>query len=318
MTLHPTLKEIITVTKAANNPPLSRVPLAEIRKGPMKIRPLAGEPKPLAKVMNHIIHHEEGNLLVRLYYPKENTLLPVLLYFHPGGFVKGDIDAHDPTCRALADASGCLIASMNYPLSPENPFPKALNAAKAVLHWISSHPKEISSDGRIAIGGEDAGGNLAAVLTQEVRDEPHPDISFQVLIYPQTDLTCSSLSHLEYGSGYLLEKESIEWYRKQYLDSDHDLTDPRISPLYFPDFSSLPPALILTAEYDPMRDEGESYAQKLKEKGVPVKLKRYKGMVHGFFQMAGLLDDARLAIQEVGETLKAHFKLEYTDHVSKF
>lgn len=309
MTLHPTFKEIIKVTKAANNPPLSRVPLAEIRKGPMKILPLAGESRPLAKVMNHIIHYKKENLLVRLYYPKANTSLPVFLYFHPGGFVKGDIDAHDPICRTLADASGCLVASMNYPLSPENPFPEALNAAKVVLYWISSHPKEISSDGRIAIGGEDAGGNLAAVLTQEVRDEPHLNISFQVLIYPQTDLTCSMLSHQEYGSGYLLERESIEWYREQYLDGDHDLTDPRISPLYSSDFSSLPPALILTAEYDPMRDEGESYAQKLKEKGISVKLKRYQGMVHGFFQMAGLLDDARLAIQEVGETLKTHFCL---------
>ncbi|MCB1110957.1 MAG: alpha/beta hydrolase [Chlamydiia bacterium] len=309
MTLHPTLKEIITVTKEANNPPLSRLPLAEIRKGPMKMRPLAGEPVPVAKVMNHIIHHEEGNLLIRLYYPKENTSLPVLLYFHPGGFVKGDIDAHDPTCRALADASGCLVASMNYPLAPENPYPKALHAAKAVLHWISAHPKEIGSDGRIAIGGEDAGGNLAAVLSQEVRDEPHPQISYQVLVYPQTDFTFSSLSHQEYGRGYLLEKESMEWYRKQYLKGDEDPRHPQISPLYASDFSSLPPAFIVTAEYDPMRDEGESYAKKLKASGVPVTLKRYSGMVHGFFQMAGLLDEARAAIVAVGETLKTHFRI---------
>lgn len=310
MALHPTLKEIITVTKEANNPPLSRTPLSEIRKGPMKIRPLAGEPRPLAKVMNHIVHHEEeGNLLLRIYYPKENVPLPVFLYFHPGGFVKGDIDSHDPTCRALAEASGCIVVSMNYPLSPENPYPKALHAAKAILHWVSSHPKEIQSDGRIAIGGEDAGGNLAAVLAQEIKDEPHPEIAFQVLIYPQTDFTFSSLSHQEYGSGYLLERDSIEWYRKQYLKNNEDPTDPSISPLFATDFSSLPPTLILTAEYDPMRDEGESYAKKLKKSGVPVTLKRYPGMVHGFFQMAGLVDDARLAIEEVGQTLKTHFRL---------
>ncbi|MCB1107785.1 MAG: alpha/beta hydrolase, partial [Chlamydiia bacterium] len=288
--------------------PLSKVPLSEVRKGPMKMRPLAGEPKPLARVMNHIIHGEEGNILMRLYYPKENVSLPTFLYFHPGGFVKGDIDAHDPICRLLAEESGCLVVTINYPLAPENPFPKALRVAKETLHWISTHPKEIRSDGRIAIGGEDAGGNLAAVLTHEVQNEPHPHISYQVLIYPQTDFTCAMLSHQEFGSGYLLEKTSIDWYKSQYLSPDHDLKDPRISPLYAKDFSSLPPALVITAEYDPMRDEGEAYAHKLKQSGVPTILKRYNGMVHGFFQMPGLLDDARLAIQEVGETLKAHFK----------
>ena len=132
-------------------------------------------------------------------------------------------------------------------------------------------------------------------------------ISFQVLIYPQTDLTCSSLSHQEFDKGYLLEKKSIEWYKKQYLGKEGNPEDPRVSPLFVSDFSSLPPALIITAEFDPLRDEGELYAQKLKEAGVLVKLHRYRGMVHGFFQMGGILDDARQAIQEVGETLKAHF-----------
>ncbi len=305
--LHPTLKEIIAVTKKANNLPLSHMSLAEVRKGPMRIKPLAGEPKPMAKVMNHIIHSDEGNLLIRLYYPEENKPLPVLLYFHPGGFVKGDIDAHDSVCRSLAEASGCLLASMNYPLAPENPFPKAIKGAKRALHWISTHPKELNSNGKIAIAGENAGGNLAAVLSQEVREEIHPKISFQVLIYPQTDFTFSSLSHQEYSSGYLLERDSIEWYKKQYLPKGLDPTDPRISPLFAKDFSSLPPALVITAEFDPMRDEGEIYAQKLKSAGVPTTLKRYNGMVHGFFQMGGLLDDARLAIQTVGETLKTHF-----------
>jgi len=307
--LHPTLKEIIAVTKEAKNLPISRMSLAEIRKGPMKIKPLSGEPKVMAKVMNHIIRADEGNLLIRLYYPEENKPLPLLLYFHPGGFVKGDIDTHDSVCRSLAAASGLIVASVNYPLAPENPFPKGLKAAKSVLHWLATHPQEISSDGRIAVAGENAGGNLAAVLTHEVKNQPHPKISFQVLIYPQTDLTFSTLSHQEYGSGYLLERDSIEWYKKQYLPPNHDPADPRVSPLFAADFSNLPPALIITAEFDPMRDEGETYAQKLKEKGVPVKLKRYKGMVHGFFQMAGLLDDARLAIAEVGETLKTHFAL---------
>jgi len=308
MTLDPTIKEIIEVTKEANNPPLSKVPLSTVRQGPMKMRPLAGEPVPLAKVMNHIIH-ENGNHLLRLYYPKDDTPLPTLLYFHPGGFVKGDIDSHDATCRALAQTSNCIVVSMNYPLAPENPFPKALDAARSVLYWISSHPKEIGSDGRIAIGGENSGGNLAAVLTHEVKDAPFPDISYQVLIYPQMDFTLSTLSHEEYAAGYLLERDSIEWYRSQYLKNNEDLTDPRISPLYAKDFSDLPPAFIVTAEYDPMQDEGEFYAQKLKDHDVPVEYKKYPGMVHGFFQMAGILDTAKLAISDVGNALKNHFEL---------
>jgi len=307
--LHPTLKEILSVTNEANNLPMSRMSLAEIRNGPMKMKPLSGEPKAMAKVMNHIIRTNEGDLLMRLYYPKDNKPLPVLLYFHPGGFVKGDIDSHDPVCRSIAAASGCLVASINYPLAPENPFPKALTAAKEALQWIATHSTELNSDGRIAVAGENAGGNLAAVLTQEVRENIHPKISFQVLIYPQTDFTFSSLSQQEYSSGYLLERDSIEWYKKQYIPQDQDAMDPRISPLYAHDFSSLPPALIITAEYDPMRDEGETYAQKLKSAGVPTELKRYKGMVHGFFQMEGILDETRLAINHVGETLKTHFSL---------
>ena len=307
--LHPTLKEILSVTKEANNLPMSRMSLAEIRNGPMKMKPLAGEPKAMAKVMNHIIRTNEGDLLMRLYYPKDNKPLPVLLYFHPGGFVKGDIDSHDPVCRSIAEASGCLVASINYPLAPENPFPRAITAAKEALQWIATHSTELNSDGRIAVAGENAGGNLAAVLTQEVRENIHPKISFQVLIYPQTDFTFSSLSQQEYSSGYLLERDSIEWYKKQYIPQDQDAMDPRISPLYAHDFSSLPPALIITAEYDPMRDEGETYAQKLKSAGVPTELKRYKGMVHGFFQMKGILDETRLAINHVGETLKTHFSL---------
>ncbi|MCP5504543.1 MAG: alpha/beta hydrolase [Chlamydiales bacterium] len=307
--LHPTLKEILTVTKEAKNLPMSRMSLAEVRNGPMKMKPLAGEPKPMAKVMNHIIRTNEGNLLMRLYYPKDNKPLPIVLYFHPGGFVKGDVDSHDPVCRSIAAASGCLIASINYPLAPENPFPKAVIAAKEALQWISNHPKELNSDGRIAVAGENAGGNLAAILTHEMRENIHPKISFQVLIYPQTDFTFSSLSHQEYSSGYLLERDSIEWYKKQYIPKGQDPLDPRLSPLYANDFSSLPPALIITAEYDPMRDEGETYAQKLKSAGVPTELKRYKGMVHGFFQMEGILDETRLAINHVGETLKNHFSL---------
>ncbi|NGX51397.1 MAG: Carboxylesterase NlhH [Chlamydiae bacterium] len=303
--LHPTIKEIIKVTSEANNLPVSKISLEEVRRGPSRMRRLMGEPQPLAKVMNHLIPIEHDKLLMRLYYPEENRLLPLLLYFHPGGFVKGDIDTHDPVCRSIAHASGCLVAALNYPLAPENPFPTALRAAKTALNWILTRPKELGFDGRIAVGGENAGGNLAAVLAQEAPSK----ISFQLLIYPPTDFTSSTPSNQEYEKGYLLDKESIDWYQKLYLGAAGNPADPRISPLLAKDFSALPPALVITAEFDPLRDEGESYAKKLKDAGVAVTLHRYDGMVHGFFQMAGILDEAKMAIQEVGETLKTHFKL---------
>lgn len=305
--LHPTLKEMIAVTKEAKNPPISHHSLAEIRRGPLKMKPLAGEPKPLPKVMNHLIHTSEGNLLIRLYYPREDRPLPALIYFHPGSFVKGDLDSHDSVCRSLAEASGCLVIAVNYPKAPEHPYPHALRQGKEAVLWIKENAKEIHCDGRLAIGGENAGGNLAAVLSHTLRGQV--SLSCQVLIYPQTDLTFSSNAHQTYGTGYLLERESLEWYKKQYLPKNADSKDPSISPLFAKDFTSLPPTLILTAEYDPLRDEGEDYAQKLAAAGVPTIHQRYEGMVHGFFQMGGIIEEGRLAIETVGKTLKAHFSL---------
>jgi len=306
MPLHPALQEIVRITNESNNPPLSQTPLAEIRKGPERLKLLAGEPPHIEKTVNHIIQTPQGKLLLRLYYPEDKKKLPLVLYFHPGGFVKGEVSSHDPVCRSLALASGCIIASVNYALAPEHPFPAATQDAKAALTWISTHKSEIEADGRIAIGGENAGGNLAAVLTHEIRREGGVELACQVLIYPQTDLTCNQTSHREFAKGYLLEKESIDWYKRQYLSLEANLKDPRISPLWAKAFDHLPPALIITAEFDPLRDEGEAYATKLKAAGTPVTLRRYDGMVHGFFQMGGVVDEGNLAIQEVGAFLKKH------------
>lgn len=306
MALHPTLKEMIQVTAGANNSPLSKLPLREVREGPKKLKPFSGEPTPLAKVMNRIIHFGEDKIRLRLYYPRENAPLPVILYFHPGGFVKGDIDASDNICRALAFHADALVISVNYPLAPENPFPAALLGGQAVLHWIASHPKEVHSNGTLIVCGEGAGGNLCAALAQTVKDEPCTLIAYQVLIYPHLDLTHSSPSIGFFGKGFLLEKESLDWYAEQYAPHE-DLKDPRISPLYAKDFSRLPPALIITAEYDPLRDDGETYAQKLKQAGVEATLQRHRGMVHGFLQLGGLIDDGRLALEEIGNTLRSLF-----------
>jgi len=165
MPLHPTFKVMVQVTSEANNPPVHRQSLSELRKGPHLMKPLSGEVPAIPRVINHMIESQNRHLILRLYYPKEKEKLPIFLYFHPGCFVKGDVDSHDTVCRQLALASDCIIASVNYSLAPEHPFPAALDDGYAALMWLAKHPDKVGADGRLAIGGENAGANIAAVLT---------------------------------------------------------------------------------------------------------------------------------------------------------
>lgn len=307
MSVHPTFEEMVKITKEANNPPVQRQSLAELRRGPHLIKPLAGESPPVPRILNHMIESGERQLILRMYYPKDKEKLPILLYFHPGCFVKGDIEAHDIVCRQLALVSDCIVASVNYSLAPEYKFPAPIEDGYAALDFLAKHAQEVQADGRLAIGGENAGGNIAAALTHRLRDERGIELDFQVLIYPQLDLTLSHPSIDRYGKDYLLEKKALEWYRSRYLPTQIEPNDPRVSPLFQPSFEGLPPALIVTAEFDPLKDEGELYAEKLKRAGVPTTLTCYPGMLHGFFQMGGVIDEGHQAIHQVGEALKQVF-----------
>lgn len=307
MPLHPIYKEMIQVTKEANNLPVRRQTLTELRKVPQLIKPLAGEAPPTARIMNHMIESKDRHLILRLYYPREGEKLPILLYFHPGFFIRGDVDSHDTICRQLAIASDCIVASVNYSLSPEHRFPAPLEDGHAALMWMARNPQEINADGRLAIGGENAGGNLAAALTHRLRDEREIELDFQVLIYPQVDLTLSMPSVEKYGYDYLLEKEALDWYISKYLPPEISRKDPRVSPLFEPSFDGLPKALVITAEFDPLKDEGEAYAKKLKEASIPTIHLCYPGMAHGFFQMGGVIDEGKNALEFVGKTLKEAF-----------
>ncbi|GAB4184937.1 MAG: alpha/beta hydrolase [Simkaniaceae bacterium] len=308
MPIHPKLQEIIDQTNASHLPPQSEIPIEKARESFYKLRLLAGDPQPVAKILNQAIPGPSGNILTRIYYPNEEENQPVLVYFHPGGFVKGDIESHDIICRDICNAAECAVMSVNYRLAPENKFPAQMEDGYAALNYLQSNAREIHCDkNRIAVGGESSGANLAAVLTHFVKEKGGPQIIFQVLIYPQTDYTRQFPSHKEFAKGYLLEEESLIWYANQYLPESADPRNPKISPLWAEDFSNLPPAFIITAEYDPLRDEGEAYAQKLKEAGIKVIHHRYEGMTHGFFQMGGILDAANRAMEEVGEALKLAF-----------
>jgi len=309
MPLHPILQEIVNQTKAANLPPQSEESLQKTRGAYARLRLLAGDPPVMAKIVNRLISSSQGSIAIRLYYPIEKEIFPVLVYFHPGGFVKGDIDCHDTICRDIANLAECVVVSVNYRLAPEYKFPSPIEDGYTALKYLKEHADDLQIDkNRIAIGGENSGGNIAAVLTHFVKEKGDLHFVLQVLIYPQTDYTFQSPSHKEFAKGFLLEEESLHWYADQYIPKGVDRKTPYLSPLWATDFTFLPPALIITAEYDPLRDEAEAYADKLKQAGIKVILHRYKEVTHGFFQMGGILNIAAQAMEEVAESLKLAFR----------
>jgi acetyl esterase len=227
----------------------------------------------------------------------------VLLWLHGGGWVIGDLDTADSTCRALANRAGAVVVSVDYRLAPEHPAPAALEDCLAALTWTVENAELLGVDvSKVAVGGDSAGGNLAALVCQRVRDEFGPDIDFQLLVYPVTDLTLGHPSIDENAEGYFLTKASMEWFVDCYL-GDRERKDASVSPL-FADLSGLPPALVITAEYDPLRDEGEAYATRLQEAGVPTEHRRYDGQIHGFLGMATMLDGGRHALDLAGAALR--------------
>jgi acetyl esterase len=231
--------------------------------------------------------------------------LPVLVFYHGGGFVIGDLDTHDRDCRALANRASCIVVAVDYRLAPEAPFPAAVEDAQAALRWVADHAAEIGGDpSRLAVGGDSAGGNLAAVVALWARDEGIP-LAFQLLIYPGVDVVEGHYpSREENAQGYLLDKELTDWFILQYVGSEIP-NDWRFTPMQAPSHAGIAPALIITAEFDPLRDEGEAYAKTLADAGVPAKASRYDGMIHGFFGLAPFVAAATPAVDEAGAALRA-------------
>jgi acetyl esterase len=263
----------------------------------------------VASVVDRSIPGPQGEIPVRIYTPATGAAgdgpLGVLVFFHGSGFVIFDLDTHDHECRMLANLGRVVVVSVDYRLAPEHKFPAAVTDARAALHWVVDHAEGLGADpARLAVGGDSAGGNLAAVVAQVARDEGGPPIAFQLLVYPVTDLRGGHASRVENGKGYLLTTEVMQWFEEQYLNDDTDRTDPRASPLLAASFAGLPRALVITAEYDPLRDEGDEYAQRLQADGVEVTHHRYDGAVHGFFQLSATTDIGRRAVEEAGAALR--------------
>lgn len=268
---------------------------------------MAGLPEIISKVEYRKIPGPGGDIPVRIYTPLLSKKLPVLVYFHGGGFTSGNLKTHDTTLRALANKAGCIIVSVAYRLAPQHKFPAAPNDAYAATKWVAAHAQEIGADARrIAVGGDSAGANLATVVALMARDRLGPALVYQVLLYPNTDATMSSASWTKFD-GYVLTKEDGASTYAQYLPSGADKKNPYISPLWAKNLKSLPPALVITAGFDPLHDEGQAYAQKLKQAGVPVVATDYKQMIHGFFLMAGVLDQGKKAINQTALALQKVF-----------
>jgi acetyl esterase len=230
--------------------------------------------------------------------------LPLVAYLHGGGWVVGTIEAFDPLCRALANASGALVASIGYRLAPEHPFPAAPDDARAAVRWLAANAGELGADpARIGIAGDSAGGNLAAVTARRLRDEGGPPLRFQALVYPACDSALNTLSYRQNGSGFGLSPESMRRYWELYLGGA-DGRHPDASPLQADDLAGLPPAYVLTVRHDVLCDEGEAYARALAAAGVPVTLSRYDGAVHGFIRWLAKAELARRAVAELGAALR--------------
>jgi acetyl esterase len=257
------------------------------------------QPEPPAMAEVRELH--AGEVPLRLYRPagtQGTDVLPVLVYFHGGGWTIGDLDTHDVLCRQLAQASGAAVVSVDYRLGPEQRFPAAVDDCVAATRWVREQARDLALDAsRLAVGGDSAGGNLAAVVCLVLREAGEPLPAFQLLIYPATDMRAVAPSHTSNGQGYLLTRDSIAYYRGHYLADAAQWTDWRASPLLAPDHRGLPPALVLTAGFDPLRDEGLQYANALSAAGVPAQYVCFERQIHGFITMGRLLEEANTAVE---------------------
>lgn len=300
MPLHPQARAVLDMLEALGDP-LIEDSTPEQARAIRKERALP----PSTAVVHEIRDIDAGGVPARLYRPSERTDLGLLVYFHGGGWVLGDLDSHDDVCRRLANGSGHAVLSVDYRLAPEHPFPAGLEDAIGATRWAAANAAALGCRAdRLAVGGDSAGGTFAAVIAQLA---PVP-LVFQLLVYPATDATCSHPSHVENGTGYFLTKGSMDWFFGHYLSGGAgSATDPRVSPLYAADdvLAAAPPALVITAEYDPLRDEGDAYAARLAAAGVPTSHVRFSGQFHAFFSLGDFLDDGRAAIALAASALES-------------
>jgi acetyl esterase len=311
VTLDPDAAAVSKAFQEAGRPPYESVSPVEARELYLKGRLVTNpEPPELKSVQPLAIPSPAGIIPARIYTPlrlrQNGGLAPALVFFHGGGWVIGDLDSHDVVCRKLADEGQLVVIAVDYRLAPEHKFPAAIDDAIAATRWIALNARQLGIDAaRLSVGGDSAGGNLATVVAIDARDRDGPAIAGQVLIYPATDFAMTHPSHSEPETSILLTHSVIRWFRDHYLNGAADVHDWRASPARARTMAGLPPAYVLTVGADPLRDEGDEYAQRLKEAGVAVTHRTFPGQFHGFFTMGKLLQQANVAAGEIGAWLKA-------------
>lgn len=305
------VKDLLRTIRESGRPELQTLQPAEARATYMEgVRMLSGPQVAVAKIAEAACESDVGPIPIRLYYPPrdDGLPLPLVVYFHGGGWCFGSIESHDSVCRTLCAGAGCIVASVEYHLAPEHKFPQAVNDAVAASSWAVENAAAIGADqARIVLAGDSAGANLAAVAALAARDTGQHEFLCQLLVYPATDQTMSFPSHNMFGDGYRLTRPLMVWSSINYLRDGHDVLDPRASPLFASDHSGLPPAIIVTAGFDPLRDEGEAYARKLSAAGVEVQYKCYERLIHGFIGLAGVVESAAAALDEIAGMLERKF-----------
>ena len=287
------------VERATAGPPAWELSLETLRAGPELENPeIWGLPDVVDEVVDLMIPGPAGPLRVRVYRPRSTELLPVVIWFHGGGWVVGTIESHDPVCRALANRTPCVVVSVDYRLAPESPFPAAIDDSWFATQWVAEEALKLGADAsRIVVAGDSAGGNLAAAVALRARDAGL-ELALHALVYPVTHFDLDSESYLRLASGLNLTRAKMEWYWRQYL-GEADGLHPDASPLRAPDLTGVAPALVQVAEHDPLLSEGEAYAVRLAEAGVRVTLTRYDGMIHGFIRMPALVAEADFSLAEI-------------------
>lgn len=305
MPIDPQVQVFLDQLKALGALPLHSLTPQQARPVVVADSRILGDPEPVGRAEDRKIRGPAGEIPIRIYTPSGAGPFGVLVYYHGGGWVVCDIETHNNLCCSIANQAECIVVSVEYRLAPEHKYPAAVEDAYAAAEWVFDCAGTLGGDSRrIALGGDSAGGNLAAVVALKARDKAAFRPSLQVLIYPVTDFGFHTPSYHANAEGFMLTREDMKWFWGHYLDREEQGAEPCASPLRAGDLGNLPPALVITAEYDPLCDEGEAYAGRLREAGVPVVLSRYEGVIHGFVRHTAQFDQAKMAVGEIAAALR--------------
>ena len=309
MPLDPVAQKIVDTAKESGLPPVFAIPVEEARARMRASFVTTEAPEPVGSVNDTFIPCEWGNMSIRIYTPVGEGTFPIFVFFHGGGWTLNSIETHDSVCRHITNLSECIVISVEYRLAPEFKYPAANDDAYAAVEWAINNASKINGDPKkIIVGGDSSGATQATVVCMMARDRGTLEIGYQVLVYPPTDYyDPGTKSYIENGYGYPIGRDFMVWVWDNFLPKDVDLNDPYVCPLRARNFSNLPPAIVLTGEFDPLRDEGEEYARKLQNAGVDVELKRYDGMLHGYIMQYRIMHQGQDALERIAAGIKKRF-----------